>query len=61
VDARHVAQACRLALEADLERAEVFIVAAADTVMERESRDLMAGSIPKLRCEMSEAVGRCSR
>jgi nucleoside-diphosphate-sugar epimerase len=48
VDARDVAQACRLALEADLEGAEVFIVAAADTVMERESRDLMAEVYPEV-------------
>jgi nucleoside-diphosphate-sugar epimerase len=48
VDARDVAQACRLALEADLEGAEVFIVAAADTAMERESRDLMAEVYPEV-------------
>jgi nucleoside-diphosphate-sugar epimerase len=48
VDARDVAQACRLALEADLEGADVFIVAAADTVMERESRDLMAEVYPEV-------------
>ena len=48
VDARDVAQACRLALEADLEGAEVFIVAADDTVMERESRDLMAEVYPEV-------------
>jgi nucleoside-diphosphate-sugar epimerase len=48
VDARDVAQACRLALEADLEGAEVFIVAAADTVMERGSRDLMAEVYPEV-------------
>jgi nucleoside-diphosphate-sugar epimerase len=42
VDARDVAQSCRLALEADLTGAEVFIVAAADTVMNRPSAGLMA-------------------
>ena len=47
MDARDVAQACRLALEADLEGAEVFIVAA-DTAMERESRDLMAEVYPEV-------------
>jgi nucleoside-diphosphate-sugar epimerase len=46
VDARDVAQACRLALESDLGGAEVFIVAAADTVMTRPSRDLMAEVYP---------------
>jgi nucleoside-diphosphate-sugar epimerase len=46
VDARDVAQACRLALEADLLGAEVFIVAAADTVMNRPSAELMAEVYP---------------
>jgi nucleoside-diphosphate-sugar epimerase len=41
VDARDVAQSCRLALEAGVPGAEVFIVAAADTVMNRPSRDLL--------------------
>ena len=40
VDARDVAQSCRLALDADL-GAEHFIVAAADTVMNRPSAELM--------------------
>jgi nucleoside-diphosphate-sugar epimerase len=46
VDARDVAQACRLALTADVEGAEAFIIAAADTVMDRPSRELMASSFP---------------
>jgi nucleoside-diphosphate-sugar epimerase len=41
VDGRDVAQSCRLALEADI-GAEHFIVAAADTVMNRPSSELMA-------------------
>ena len=45
VDARDVAQSCRLALTAD-RGAEVFIVAAADTCMTRSSRDLMAEVYP---------------
>jgi nucleoside-diphosphate-sugar epimerase len=45
VDARDVAQSCRLALEADV-GAEHFIVAARDTVMSRPSRDLMADVYP---------------
>jgi len=45
VDARDVAQSCRLALAADV-GAEVFIVAAADTCMTRTSRDLMAEVYP---------------
>ncbi len=46
VDARDVAQSCRLALEADLPGAEVFIIAAADTVMNRPSVELMAEVYP---------------
>jgi nucleoside-diphosphate-sugar epimerase len=46
VDARDVAQACRLALTADVQGAEAFIIAAADTVMDRPSRELMAASFP---------------
>ena len=48
VDARDVAESCRLALEADV-GAEHFIVAAADTVMNRPSRDLMAEVYPAVR------------
>jgi nucleoside-diphosphate-sugar epimerase len=46
VDARDVAQATRLALEVDVPGAEAYIVAAADTVMQRPSRDLMAEVFP---------------
>ena len=48
VDARDVAQSCRLALEADV-GAEHFIVAARDTVMNRPSRELMAEVYPDVR------------
>jgi nucleoside-diphosphate-sugar epimerase len=56
VDAGDVAQACRLALRGDLAGAEVFIVAAADTVMDRPSRELMAEVYPDvpLRGEIGE-------
>jgi nucleoside-diphosphate-sugar epimerase len=47
VDARDVAESCRLALEADV-GAEHFIVAAADTVMNRPSRELMAEVYPSV-------------
>ena len=47
VDARDVAQSCRLALDADV-GAEHFIVAAADTVMNRPSRELMAEVYPSV-------------
>jgi nucleoside-diphosphate-sugar epimerase len=46
VDVRDVAQACRLGLEAPVGGAEVCIVAAADTVMTRDSADLMAEVFP---------------
>jgi nucleoside-diphosphate-sugar epimerase len=46
VDARDVAQASRLALEADLTGAEAFLVAAADTCMNRPSADLMSDVFP---------------
>jgi nucleoside-diphosphate-sugar epimerase len=46
VDARDVGQACRLALDAPVEGAEVFIVAAADTVMRRPNGELMAEVYP---------------
>lgn len=56
VDARDVAQSCRLALEADITGAEAFIIAAADTVMNRPSRELMTTVFPDvpLRGEIGE-------
>src|SRR5947209_1765199 len=55
VDARDVAQSCRVALGADV-GAESFIVAAADTCMTRPSRQLMAEVYPavELRGELGE-------
>jgi nucleoside-diphosphate-sugar epimerase len=46
VDARDVAQSCRLALTADVTGAEAFIIAAADTAMNRPSTELMAEFFP---------------
>ncbi|PZN96896.1 MAG: UDP-glucose 4-epimerase [Hyphomicrobiales bacterium] len=46
VDSRDAAQACRLALQADSPGAEIFTIAAADTLMTRPSRDLMADQFP---------------
>ena len=46
VDARDVAAAARLGLEAAIEGAQIAIVAAADTVMTRPSADLMAEVFP---------------
>ena len=46
IDARDVALATRLALEAPVDGAEVAIIAAAETVMTRPSADLMAEVFP---------------
>ena len=46
VDARDVAQAVRLGLDAPIDGSEIAIVAAADTVMTRPSADLMAEVFP---------------
>jgi nucleoside-diphosphate-sugar epimerase len=48
VDARDVGRSCALALEAELDGAEHFMVAAADTVMNRPSRELMAEVYPSV-------------
>ncbi len=48
VDESHVAQSVRLALEADIDGAERFIIAAADTVMRRPSLELMAEVFPQV-------------
>jgi nucleoside-diphosphate-sugar epimerase len=46
VDESHVAQSVRCALEADVAGADAFIIAAADTVMQRPSRELMGETFP---------------
>jgi nucleoside-diphosphate-sugar epimerase len=46
VDARDVAQSCRLGLEANISGAESFIIAAGDTCMVRTNSDLMAEVFP---------------
>jgi nucleoside-diphosphate-sugar epimerase len=68
VDESHVGQSVRRALESELVGAEAFIVAAADTVMERSSRDLMAAVFPtvQIRGELAEhetllAIGKARR
>jgi nucleoside-diphosphate-sugar epimerase len=48
VDARDVATAARLGLEAVIDGAEICIVAAADTVMTRPSADLLAEVFPSV-------------
>ena len=46
VDARDVAAACRLGLEADVAGSQNVIIAAADTVMNRPTRDVLAEVFP---------------
>mgnify|MGYP001545445306 CR=1 FL=1 len=56
VDARDVAQSCRVGLEADFTGADHFIIAASDTCMERSNADLMAEVFPgvELRGDIGE-------
>ena len=49
VDERDVAQICRVALTAEVDGARAYIVAAADTVMDRPSRDLAQEVYPTSR------------
>jgi len=46
VDESHAGQSVRLALESDTQGAQAFVIAAADTVMRRPSRELMAEVYP---------------
>lgn len=46
IDASDVAQACRLGVESDVQGAESYIIAAADTSMNRPSRELMKEIFP---------------
>ena len=48
VDESHVAESVRLALEAEIEGTDNFIIAAADTVMKRPSRELMSEVFPQV-------------
>jgi nucleoside-diphosphate-sugar epimerase len=47
IDERDVALACRLALTADVTSAVALIIAAADTIMDRPSADLLAEVYPQ--------------
>ena len=49
IDGRDAAQSCRLGLEANVTGADSFIIAAADTVMNRPSAALMAEVFPSVR------------
>jgi nucleoside-diphosphate-sugar epimerase len=55
VDARDVAQACRLSLTCDFTGADHFIIAAADTVMTRPNAELMAEIFPTV--PLADGVG----
>jgi nucleoside-diphosphate-sugar epimerase len=55
VDARDVAQSCRVSLTADFQGADHFIIAAGDTVMNRPNRELMAEVFPGV--ALREGVG----
>jgi nucleoside-diphosphate-sugar epimerase len=46
IDVRDAAAACRLALDAPVEGAQSFIIAAADTIMDRPSADLLREVYP---------------
>jgi nucleoside-diphosphate-sugar epimerase len=46
IDVRDAAAACRLALEAPVTGADSFIIAAADTIMDRPSRELLSSVYP---------------
>ena len=46
IDARDGAQAIRLAVESDLTGCEIFVIANADTVMERSNTELLAECFP---------------
>jgi nucleoside-diphosphate-sugar epimerase len=48
VDARDVAQACRLAIEADVPGFDTLTIAAADTLMDKPSRALMEQHFPNV-------------
>lgn len=48
IDVRDAASACRMALEADVAGAESAIIAAADTMMNRPTRELLAARFPSV-------------
>jgi nucleoside-diphosphate-sugar epimerase len=49
IDVRDVAASCRLALEAPVQGAQSFVIAAADTVMNRPSADLLREVFPEVK------------
>jgi nucleoside-diphosphate-sugar epimerase len=59
VDARDCGQACRLALEASLTGHASYIIAAADTLMDIPSAELMKTYYPNVPCQ-TEIIGHAS-
>jgi nucleoside-diphosphate-sugar epimerase len=55
IDARDAAQACRLALDAPVTGAESYVIAAADTIMDRPSAELLAEVFPGV--ELTREIG----
>jgi nucleoside-diphosphate-sugar epimerase len=55
IDTRDAATACRLALDAPVQGAQSFVIAAADTVMNRPSADLMKEVFPDV--EITRELG----
>ncbi|MEV0040915.1 NAD(P)-dependent oxidoreductase [Streptomyces sp. NPDC050804] len=55
VDARDVAEACRLSLTAGVTGARSFVIAAADTIMRRPSAELLAEVFPGV--ELTREIG----
>ncbi|MBO3747014.1 NAD(P)-dependent oxidoreductase [Streptosporangiaceae bacterium NEAU-GS5] len=55
IDTRDAAASCRLALDAPMEGAQSFVIAAADTVMNRPSADLMKEVYPEV--ELTREIG----
>jgi nucleoside-diphosphate-sugar epimerase len=56
IDSRDVGQACLLALESDLKGADIFIIAADDTVMNKTNKELLDAVFPniKIKGEISD-------
>ena len=49
IDSRDVGQACLLALESDLKGADIFIIAADDTVMNKTNKELLDAVFPHIK------------
>jgi nucleoside-diphosphate-sugar epimerase len=62
IDVRDAASSCRKALEADISGAQSVIIAAADTIMTRPTRELLAERFPDVpvRRELAEFEGLLS-